>query len=70
MNRRIVPSELIHIWKTQPVLAGDTLSGGSNVKDLLHFGYIDCTNNGYVTTEKGNLYVQKLIEFLDKNICK
>ena len=70
MNRRIIPSELIHIWKTEPCEAGDTLSGGSNVKDLYRLGYIEKTESGYVTTKEGKRYVQRLIEFLDKNICK
>lgn len=65
-KRTIKPSELFHIWKTEPCEAGDTLSGGSNVKDLLHLGYIETTQSGYVTTKEGKRYVQRLIEFLDK----
>ena len=66
-KRRIVPSELIHIWKNEPCEAGDTLSGGSNVKDLLHLKYIETTESGYVTTREGKFYIQRLIEYLDKN---
>ncbi len=66
MQRKIVPSELFHIWKNEPCEAGDTLSGGSNVKDLYHLGYIEKTQTGYVTTKEGKFYIQRLIEFLDK----
>lgn len=63
--KKIKPSELIHIWKTEPCLAGDTLSGGSNVKDLMSSDLIEPTPEGYVTTSKGKQTVQRFIEFLD-----
>lgn len=67
ITRRIIPSELIHIWKNEPCEAGDTLSGGSNVKDLLQLKFIESTDKGYVTTFHGKIYIQRLIELLDLN---
>lgn len=62
----IKPSELIHIWKTQPCQSGDTLSGGDAVKKLVRLGLITSTPLGYYTTTLGNKIVQKFIEKLDK----
>lgn len=62
----IKPSELIHIWKTQPCQAGDTLSGGEAVKKLIRLGLVTNTPLGYYTTPLGNKIVQKFIEKFDK----
>lgn len=66
MSEKIKPSELIHIWKCEPCEAGDTLSGGENVKNLQRLGLIQSTDAGYVTTSKGKFIVQRMIEHLDK----
>lgn len=60
------PTELIHIWKCQPCEAGDTLSGGDSVKKLVRLGLIHQSQDGYMTTQRGNFIVQRLFEYLDK----
>ena len=65
MQDKLHPSELIHIWKTEPCLSGDTLSGGENVSNLKRNGLIESTEFGYITTSKGKYIVQRLIEHLD-----
>lgn len=67
MNEIVYPSELLHIWKLEPCMAGDTLSGGERVNALKRAGLIEYVEEaGYVTTSKGKRVVQLLIEHLDK----
>lgn len=66
MKDTIKPTELIHIWKCEPCAAGDTLSGGENVANLVLLGLIEPTEAGYVTTSKGKHIVQRMFEHLDK----
>lgn len=65
-TERFSSSDLFCIWKTEPCEAGDTLSGGENVAQLKRLGLIENTESGYVTTLKGRVTIQLLIEHLDK----